>query len=83
MNIPPSFFFLFHLPSCNPKPPIVTDGTMYNSPMRKIMILATADCDNYQSLDITGIRDSIVVKEKIFTKVWKFVHQFTVTVVLT
>lgn len=51
--------------------------------MRKIMILATADCDNYQSLDITGIRDSIVVKEKIFTKVWKFVHQFTVTVVLT
>lgn len=32
------------------------------------MILATADCDNYQPLDITGIRDAIVVKEKIFTK---------------
>ncbi|TDL28512.1 Pkinase-domain-containing protein [Rickenella mellea] len=39
-----------------------------DSPKEKVLLTVTADCDIYTYLDITGVKDSAIVREKIFSK---------------
>lgn len=50
-----------------------TNNTSREPINRKVLLTITTDCDNYTVLDITGARNAPMVREKIYSKVRRFI----------